>query len=334
MSILITGATGYIGSHLTQTLIDQGHSIRILCRSIPTQSLFHHPSIEMVMGDINNQSSLEKAMKNIKQVYHLAAYARLWAKDPQTFHRINVDGTKNVLEAALQAGVEKIVYTSTAGVIGPSFEFPMREDIPRVIPFFNAYEETKTISEAIVREYVQKGLFVTIVNPARVYGPGLDCGSNPVTKIIELYLKGRWRVIPGTGEDIGSYCYIDDVVSGHIAAMDKGKIGERYIFGGVNISFNELMKYISQISGQHYRMVNMPFPILVISSKIMTRWSKWSGKPPMITPEWVKRYKYHWALNSEKAVNQLGYKIRPIEDGLLKTIEWLKTNRIKHERIL
>lgn len=332
MSILITGATGYIGSHLTEALIKQGEKIRVFCRTKPVHSLFEHPSIEIILGDLNDVHCLNKAMNDVQQVYHLAAYARLWAKDAHTFYRVNVEGTKNVFNAAINAQVEKIVYTSTAGVIGPSHKVPMHEDMPRTVPFFNAYEETKTQAERVAHEFVEKGLNITIVNPARVYGPGLDCGSNPVTKIIELYLRGKWRFIPGNGEDIGSYCFIDDVVKGHIAAMEKGRKGERYIFGGINTSFNDFIQFISDISKLDYRMFYLPFPMLKAISHLMNFWSNISDIPPMITPQWVKRYDYDWALNSDKAIKELGYQIMPLHEGLKRTIEWLKENRI--ERML
>lgn len=325
MSILITGATGYIGTHLTQKLVQEGNAVRMLSRNPPS---FHHPLIEVVEGDILDKRSLQKAMKNISQVYHLAAYARLWAKDPQIFYQINVDGTQNVVDAVKLAGVKKILHTSTAGVLGPSDHTPIHEEHKRSIPFFNVYEETKAIAEDIIRSFVQQGGQATIVNPARIYGPGLDSVSNPVTKIIELYLKGKWHIIPGSGNDLGSYGYIEDVVYGHIQAMEKGRNGERYILAGVNLRFNELIAWIKEISGIERRLYRIPFSVLKAVSKVMTLRASLIGSPPMITPEWVQRYKYDWALDSQKAVQDLGYTIRPIKEGLQKTIEWLRKNRM------
>ena len=137
MAILITGSTGYIGSKLTAKLSEQEHKIHLLCRSNPRISEFQKPNIRIFSGDISDTSSIEAAMEGVDQVYHLAAYARLWAKDPATFFNINVKGTENVLAAAKKAGVKKIVYTSTAGVIGPSKEKPMSETDPRITGFFN-----------------------------------------------------------------------------------------------------------------------------------------------------------------------------------------------------
>ena len=328
MSILITGATGYIGSLLTLKLAEAGEDIRILCRTDPSISEFKRSNIQIVKGDITDKHSLEKAMNGIQQVYHMAAYARLWAKNPSVFFEINVQGTRNVLEAASRASVEKIVYTSTAGVIGPSKDHPMREEDARITGFFNEYEETKTEAEKIARSFASDKMKVTIVNPARVYGPGLDTGSNPVTKIVELYMKKKWYVIPGSGEDIGSYCHVDDVVEGHIGAMRSGQNGERYIFGGENATFNEFISYIRKYSMVKKKLFHLPFSLMSGVSYLQLGWSKLSGKAPMITPNWVKRYDYDWALDSSKAVRDFGYNIRPFEEGIKETVEWIRKNRM------
>jgi nucleoside-diphosphate-sugar epimerase len=328
MAILITGSTGYIGSLLTKKLAEQGEDISILVRKDPGIPAFQRSNIRIVKGDITDKASVVEAMRGVNRLYHMAAYARLWAKEPDTFYRINVEGTRNVMEAALDADVRKVIYTSTAGVIGPSKDKPMTEEDPRITGFFNAYEETKTQAEAVVQEYVKKGLDVSIVNPARVYGPGLDTGSNPVTKIVELYMKRKWHVIPGSGEDIGSYCHVDDVVDGHITAMAKGVMGERYIFGGVNATFNELISLIKKHSGVDKRLYHLPFPLLSLVSHAMKTWSTISGTPPMITPDWVRRYDYHWKLDSGKAVREIDYKIRSLDEGIKQTVEWIRQNRM------
>ena len=328
MAILITGSTGYIGSKLTAKLALQGHRVHLLCRTSPTLPQFQKPNIKVFIGDITDAESIRPALENVDRVYHLAAYARLWAKDASVFHRFNVKGTENVLNEAKRSGVLKVVYTSTAGVIGPSNDKPMTETDPRITGFFNLYEETKSQAEAVAMDYAKQGLNICILNPSRIYGPGLDTGSNPVTKIVELYMKEKWKLIPGSGNDIGSYPYIDDVVDGHISAMEKGRSGERYILGGVNVTFNELMSAIKKYSGIEKKLRHIPFPVLNAVSHLMLWNAKITGKYPMITPDWVAKYKYDWALNSSKAVNELGYTIRPFEEGIKETVEWVKQNRL------
>ncbi|HRP55724.1 SDR family oxidoreductase [Agriterribacter sp.] len=327
MAILITGSTGYIGSKLSAKLALQGHQVHLLCRTPPTLPQFQKPNIKVFIGDITDAGTIRPALENVDRVYHLAAYARLWARDASVFHRLNVTGTGNVLSEAKKSGVSKIVYTSTAGVIGPSKDKPMTESDPRITGFFNPYEETKSFAEALAMDYAKQGMNICILNPSRIYGPGLDTGSNPVTKIVELYMKGKWKLIPGSGNDIGSYPYIDDVVDGHISAMEKGRSGERYILGGVNATFNELMAAIKKYSGIEKKLKYIPFPVLNAVSYLMLWNAKLTGKYPMITPDWVAKYKYDWALNSSKAVNELGYAIRPLEEGIKETVEWVKQNR-------
>jgi nucleoside-diphosphate-sugar epimerase len=327
MGILITGATGYIGSLLTSKLAEAGEDVRILCRKDPTLPQFDRPNIKVIRGDLHDMASLKNAMKDVDRLYHLAAYARLWAKDPSVFRHINVEGTQNLLQVAANAGVRKVVYTSTAGVIGPSNERPMTEKDARITGFFNLYEETKTMAEKIALDFATQGMNLSIVNPARVYGPGLDTGSNPVTKIVELYMKEKWYIIPGDGHNVGSYCHVDDVVDGHISAMEQGAPGERYLFGGVNASFNDLIALIRKYSGVNKKLYNLPYPLMVATSHAMVTWTKITGTPPMITPDWVKRYIYHWKLDSSKAVSEIGYKIRPLDDGIKQTVEWIRENR-------
>ena len=329
MAILITGSTGYIGSKLTATLAEKGETIHLLCRTAPTLPVFNKPNIKIFIGDITDPASIKPALDNVDQLYHLAAYARLWAKNPSTFYKLNVEGLKNVLDGAKSAGVSKIVYTSTAGVIGPSENKPMTENDPRIRGFFNLYESTKSESEKLALDYSRQGMDITILNPSRIYGPGFDTGSNPFTKIIEMYLKGNWKIIPGSGNDIGSYPYIDDVVDGHIAAMEKGRNGERYILGGINASFNEFMLLVQKHSGIERKLKHIPFFALTLLSRIMLLNANITGKPPLITPDWVAKYKYNWALDSTKAITELGYKIRPLNDGIQLTVDWVKANRLK-----
>jgi nucleoside-diphosphate-sugar epimerase len=329
MPILITGATGYLGSSLTQKLLCQGRQLKILCRKDPVDPIFYQKRISLVRGDILDKESIIRASKGVRQVYHLAAYARLWAKDPATYEKINSEGTRCLLNAARTAGVEKMVHVSTAGVVGPSVGNPMNEDMPRNAGFFNLYERTKWEAEEICREFAGQGFSVTVVNPSRIYGPGPDTGSNPVTRIIELYIRGKWKVVPGLGEDVGSYCYIEDVVQGLINAMERGRSGERYLLGGINASFNQLINTISSESGVRNHLWHLPFPLLKTFSQFQLSLAELTGRPPMITPDWVRKYKYHWALDSSKAIRQLGYHIRPLEEGVRETIKWINENRLK-----
>lgn len=328
MAILVTGATGFIGSRLTIELSRQEQSIHLLCRNTPTLPEFQKSNIHIFKGDITDMESIKRSMEGVERVYHLAAYARLWAKDTSIFTKINVEGTRNVLMAAKSTGVKKVVYTSTAGVIGPSGDKPMKETDSRITGFFNLYESTKNEAEELALGFADQGLPVCVLNPSRIYGPGFDTGSNPFTKIIEMYLKGQWKIIPGSGEDIGSYPYIDDVVDAHLKAMQKGRSGERYILGGVNATFNEFISLVKKHSGIDRTLRHVPFFALSGLSYLMLLNARITGKYPLITPDWVAKYKYHWALDSSKAIGELDYKIRSLDDGIKETVDWVKQNRL------
>jgi NAD+-dependent farnesol dehydrogenase len=326
MNVFLTGATGYIGQHLAFALAQAGHQVQALVRSPEKANLIQHPNITLTKGEVEDAAALEKAMAGCKAVFHLAAYARVWAPDPGTYHRINVTGTENVLKAALANKVKRVVVTSTAGVFGPSGKFPVTEEQQREVPFFNEYEETKRISEEICQAYARKGLEVVVVNPSRVYGPGLGTESNPVTRMIDLYVHGSWRWIPGDGQGIGNYVYIDDVVNGHLLAYERGRSGEIYLLGGENASYDTFFQKVREISGIQRSFVRVPLRFLLLLGNLMVAWTKITGRPPLITPAWVRKYLYHWEVSSQKAIKELGYSITPLAEGIAQTIDWLKKN--------
>ena len=327
MNIFITGATGYVGNNLANRLAAEGHTVHAICRSANKKSLLSHPNIKIFEGDINNVASIENGMKNCEQVYHLAAFARVWSKDPGMFYKLNVEGTKNVLDVAKKLDVKNIVFTSTGGVLGPSNGRPVKEDDQRYGNVFNEYEDTKTQAENLCKEYCNKyGLRIVIVNPPRIYGPGIESESNAVTRLVKLYVKGKWKILPGDGKRTGSYVHVDDVVNGHILAMEKGKSGERYILSGVNVSYNEFFNTLARVNGKKINLYKFPVPLMMIAGHCIMFYSKLTGKPPLLTPPWIKKYFYDWSLSCEKAQKELGYCYRPLEEGLQQTIDWIKQN--------
>lgn len=327
MKIFITGATGYIGNNLAKRLAGEGHIIHALCRSSYKSSLLQHENIKLFIGDITDPVSIKKAMAGCDHVYHLAAYARVWAKDPSTYYKLNVEGTRNVLDVAKELGLNDIVITSTAGVLGPSGERPVREDDVRIGNILNEYEETKTQSEAICREYATRfGMRIVIVNPPRVYGPGVESESNALTRMVKLYIRGKWRILPGDGKRVGSYVHVDDVANGHILAMEKGRAGERYTLSGVNASYREFFDTIAKVSGKKKLLLPMPVWLMVVAGYGLMGYSKLTGKAPLITPKWIRKYLYDWSLSCEKAQQELGYTYRPLEEGLQQTVEWIRLN--------
>ncbi len=325
MKIFISGATGYIGNKLAIQLAEEGHSIHALCRSENKKQLLNHPNIEIFEGEITNAVAVEKAMQECDQAYHLAAYARVWARNPSVFYRINVEGTRIILDAAKKMNVQKIVVTSTAGVLGPSRDRPVQESDTRIGNIFNEYEDTKIQAEALCKEYCTNySMHIVIVNPPRVYGPGILTESNAVSRMMSLYLKGKWKIIPGDGKRTGSYVYIDDVVNGHRLAMQNGRSGERYLLSGVNASYNEFFDLLEKITGKKVRLYHFPVGLMMTAGYAIMAYTKLTGRPPLLTPAWIKKYFYDWSSSCEKAKTELGYTYISLEEGLAKTVEWLE----------
>ena len=326
MKYLITGATGYIGTQLTKRLIAEGHTVHALYRSeSKAKELRTLPGVAMQKGDLLDKPSLEAAVEGCDAVFHVAAHAKPWDKNPQTFYQYNSEGAVNVFEAAQQAGAKRVVFTSTAGTISPTVGgVPSGEATPRSVDYFTDYDRSKAQAEAVAVAMSGKGMEIVTVNPSRVYGPGLLSDSNGVTRMVKMYLEGKFRLLPGDGNSIGNYVFIDDVVEGHLAAMKHGKAGERYILGGSNASFNSLFEILSGLSAKQVRMVKVPLRVMKVAAHFMEMRANLTGKPPIITPPWVKRYHYNWELSIEKAKRELGYEPLGLEQGLAKTVNWLE----------
>jgi farnesol dehydrogenase len=326
MKIFVTGATGYIGQRLVIRLVNQGHQVHVLCRQTPEHEMFSNPRVKIFQGDLLDLAAINEGMQGCDQVYHIAAYARVWAKNTRTFFDINVQGTVNVMDAALNNGVKRVVFTSTGGTYGVSNGRPIHEDMIRTIPFFTEYECSKFMAEEKVLQYVNKGLNAVIVHPVRVYGPGAWTESNAISILIKAYVTGRWHVIPGNGCSVGCFSYIEDVVEGHLLAMEYGKAGERYILGGENIDFNTFFSKLKSLTQKDYLLLKIPIPLMMAFEWIEEVKAMTLGLEPMITRKWLKKYGYDLACSSDKAIRQLGYRITPLEEGITYTLEWLKND--------
>lgn len=321
-TFLVTGSTGFIGSALVRELALRGHMVHCLYRNIEKVKAITGPGISFFKGDILDTGSLKDAASGCDGVFHTAAFTGINASD-NVIYDLNVKGTINVLEAACFAGAKDIVITSTAGVFGPSSGRTIDETTKRTAGFFIKYEETKALAEQKALAYAEKGLNIRIVNPTRVYGPGPMVASNSVTKMLKLYSRGRWRFLPGDGRSTGNYVYVNDVVNGHILAMENGLPGERYILGGENADFITLFESVATVTGRRYSMVRLPLSLMLTTARISEIISSLSGNPPFITRGLVKRYNHNWELSSDKAVKEIGYTITPLSLGVAETLKWL-----------
>ncbi len=326
MKVLITGATGYIGHKLTMEAVARGYTVHALVRDPGSTTAPQHSAVILFKGDITDKTSVEKAMNGCQKVIHAAAIAKFSAKDSSVFYRINVEGTRNILDAALQQGVKKLVFTSTGAVLGPSGKNPLRENDPRITAFENDYEISKYWAEQLVKEYVHKGLFAVIVAAPRVYGPGQQVNGNVFAGVLKRILATRIAFIPANGEAIANYAFVDDVVAGHFLAMDKGIAGEKYTLGGENLSYLSFFSAVRQYAGKKIKLVHVPASILKAWSFVYMLAAKITGRETNISPKVVKRILQNRALNCDKAIRQLGYTVTPFTEGIQKTILHLQNN--------
>jgi nucleoside-diphosphate-sugar epimerase len=326
VKVFVSGATGFIGIQLVKRLVGTGITVHALYRSESKADLIRMEGVKLFKGDILDLSSLEKAAEGCHQAYHTAAFAGVWAKDPAIIQQLNIEGALNVIKAADNCGIGRVVVTSTAGILGPSETEPLNENSPPPSSFFTQYEESKFQLEQILIKRIETNPEVVIVNPTRVYGPGFLSESNGVTKMIKQYVEGRWRLIPGNGESLGNYVFVEDVVTGHLLAMEKGTPGERYVLGGENISYNQLFQYTRQTSGVHKRLYKIPLWIMLSAAGIMKGISRITGQPPMVIPDLVRKFNHNWIVSSDKAIHHLGYCPMEALGGIEKTVHWIKSN--------
>lgn len=338
----VTGATGFIGTRLVQALVERGHAVRALTRRDnpePPPGLFSegqdplkHPLVELVRGDITDADSIRRGMEGCSHVFHLAAYAKNWAPDPATFHQMNVAGMRHVFDAAREHGVERVVWTSTIVTLGPTRPGEVGdEDMPRITDAcYTEYEQSKVEAEKVAAQYVDEGLPVVIVNPARVYGPGHLTEGNALAQLIDQYDRGLVPILLNRGMNVANYVLVDDVVQGHLLAMEKGRIGERYILGGENASLKEFFRTIDRVSGKRHFQIPILYFWPLAFAWLQKKRAEWFGVYPVITPGWIRTFVVDWAYRTDKAERELGYRPTPLEDGIRMTYQWLQ--RIRSQR--
>jgi nucleoside-diphosphate-sugar epimerase len=321
--VFITGASGFIGSNLANALAHTGTPVHVLVRQSSNTNELQHPNITLFTGDILDVASIRKAMQGCTRVYHLAGLAKMWMKDKKAYHYINVTGTDNVLGVARSLGIEKTVVTSTAGVLPPVKDSLTNEFSPKQPALYTKYELTKNEGEKVVVTYAREGLPVVITYPTNVFGEGIINDSNAATMMIRDYINGKWRVIPGDGEGIMNYVYIDDIVMGLILAMQTAPSGSSYILGGENASYNTFFALIKELTGIQRRLYHIPYPIIRRIAWFEDVKTKWTGLKPFITSEWVRKIPHNWSKDISKAKQELSYYPMSLKEGIARTIEWL-----------
>jgi nucleoside-diphosphate-sugar epimerase len=321
MKILLTGASGYIGSTILQQLAKKQIEVVALCHNKTSLPLF--PGVQKVYGDITDENTIDNALWNCDYVIHNAAFAKMSCIDTSLFYEINIKGTQVILDKCKQAQVKKVVHVSTAGVTGSSNSIVVDEKMPRMTPFTNHYDCSKAITESMVFQYAIDGLPACITRLPRVYGPGTTSLSSFLTKLIKKFINGKWHFIPGDGSAIGSYTFSEDVAKGIISAITNGKPGSVYNLGGINATYNTFFDTLKFVSGKNNKLINVPAFILYNSAALNEMFNKAAGIPSGFTKPIVHKLISDNPINSNKAIKELNYKITSLEEGLFKTIKWL-----------
>ena len=320
--ILLTGATGYLGSQIAAELIRRGEPFRVLVRN--ASRLEFDPAnsaCEVVLGDVCDARVVAKALRGVKQAIHTAALVKMWVRDPREFWSVNVEGLKNFLNASAEAGVEKIIYTSSFIALGPSASRRSAEDLRHDGRYSNEYEQTKAEALAWLREEGFRRYPVVAMMPGVIYGPGPATEANLVGGMIAQFLAGSFPGILGSGKQRWSFAYNREVVLAHLAALEAGRVGESYILGGDNRSLNDFFSVLAAVSGVHREVRHLPLIAGKIFGGVEAFRARRSGRQPQLTPGVVDIFKHDWVYSSAKAVRELGYHVVTLEKGLSETLE-------------
>ena len=325
MTTLVTGANGFVGSALARELLKQGCRPRALVRPGSDRRNLEQLDLELVEGDLTDTASLQRAVKGCSDLFHVAADYRLWIPDPARLYRTNVDGTRDLLRAAADAGVSRIVYTSSVATLGINRDrTPADESTPvSLADMVGHYKRSKFLAELAVRElFEQQGLPVVIVNPSTPIGPR-DIKPTPTGRIIVDSLRKKMPAYVDTGLNVA---HVDDVARGHLLAFERGKAGRRYILGGENLSLQTILGIICDYAALPSPRLQLPHNAIYPFAWLAEQWAQVSGKEPFATVDGVKMAKKFMYFSSARAQQELGYVPRPARNAIKDAIDWFRRN--------
>ena len=321
---LVTGATGLVGSAVTRALLQAGRPVRVLARPNGDRRNLAGLDVEIAEGSLEDAASLARAVAGCRVVYHVAADYRIWVPDPGPMFRANVEGTRNLLIAASKAGVERTVYTSSVATLGLVPGGSADETTPSSAgDMIGPYKRSKFEAETVARQFAREGRApVVIVNPSTPVGPG-DVKPTPTGRLIVEAARGQMPAFVDTGLNI---VHVDDVAGGHLAAAEKGRVGERYILGGENMSLAEILAAVSEAAGRRAPRLRIPhaalFP-LAFGAELAARIT---GREPFVTLDGVRMSRKKMYFTSEKASHELGYQPRPAREAIADAVNWFRAN--------
>lgn len=324
MKTLVTGATGFLGSHVARHLVERGEDVRVLARPSSDVRALEAICAERCTGDLRDMASLERALTGVSRIYHVAADYRLWARDPREIYESNVTGTQNLLEAARQAGVEKFVYTSTVATIAVprKGELPNEETESSFEEMIGHYKRSKFLAEQCAMSAARSGLPVVIVNPTTPVGPG-DWKPTPTGKIIVDFLNGR---MPGYVDTGLNFVPVEDCARGHLLAAEHGRIGERYILGGVNLTLKNVFDILAGITGRSAPRWKIPHGVAYAAACVDTAVSRILGREPRIPLEGVRMARHKMFVDGSRAGRELGFVAGTIQAAMQRAVDWYETN--------
>lgn len=327
---LVTGATGFVGSHVTRLLAERGERVRVLIRPSSDPRALDGLPVERVLGDLRDAVSLDAALRRVTRVFHVAADYRLWARKPQEIYESNVTGTRNLLDAAQRAGVERFVYTSTVATI--AVERPALPDeatAARLDEMIGHYKRSKFLAEQEAARAAEKGSPVVIVNPTAPVGPG-DRKPTPTGKIIVDFLAGKMPAYVDTGLNLVP---VEDVAAGHLLAAERGKIGERYILGGRNMTLKEILDLLASVTGRPAPRMRVPHAVALVAGYADSLFSRVLGREPQIPLEGVRMARHKMWVDCSKAGWELGFEAGRVEAALERAVRWYEANGYVRSRL-
>src|SRR5215470_3270892 len=323
MTTLVTGAAGFLGSHVTRQLVAQGEDVRVLMRPSSTNRAIADLPLEYVTGDLRDPASLHRAMQGVQRVFHVAADYRLWARRKREIYDSNVGGTKNVLEAAKRAGVERLIYTSTVATIAVDRPQPPNESTNAGLEeMVGHYKRSKWMAEQEALKAAKAGLPVVVVMPTTPVGPW-DWKPTPTGKIILDFLNGK---MPGYVETGLNFVGVEECAAGHLLAAEKGKAGERYLLGGENLTLKQLLDTLSRITGLPPVRLKIPHGLALGVAYANTAFSRLLGREPSIPVEGVKIARHMMFVNATRAQRELGFQPGSVAAALERAVRWYVEN--------
>ncbi len=326
MKTLITGATGFVGSAVLRQLLAAGHDVRALVRPRSDLRNLNGLSAEIVYGDVTDRPSLDRAMKGCSTLFHAAADYRLWLLKPGEMYETNVTGTRNVMLAAMDAGIKRVVYTSSVATLGANPNgSPADEETPVSLKdMIGHYKRSKFMAEAEVKRLADENdLPVVIVNPSTPVGPR-DVKPTPSGRIIVDAASGHMPAYVDTGLNL---VHVDDVAIGHLLALERGKLGDRYILGACNMTLKEIFSAVGRLTGQNPPKIRLPHPLIFPIACISEAWARLvSRKEPRVPLTGVRLARKKMFFSVEKAKRFLGFNPRPVEEALRDAVVWFREN--------